>query len=263
MSKPSSPTLIPGNRSLAGPAGGGLRGPALSPLPPKGKRSGRWLLWLVLIPLLLLGLTYLLGRTVEPIRARLAQVPVAGKLLFGDPVWPILWNKPATPAKATDTAKQTTTTPAGQGTATGTAGQTADPSQTAAKQLLTEAETRLAAAEAKETELKKREADLKTQETELKNQTVKLAQLTADTEALKTQLQGQLRTEQDRVEIVRSMRAGSQAQFFSALTDDEAIAILKYMSAEEISRILAGMDSFRAARIFYRLPAIAQPATTP
>lgn len=263
MSKPSSPTLLPGNRSLAAPAGGGLRGSALSPLPPKGKRSGRWLLWLILIPLLLLGLTYLLGRTVEPIRARVADMPVAGKLLFADPVWPILWNKPATPAKPADTAKQATTAPAGQGAATATSGQATDPSQTAAKLLLDQAQARLAAAEAKETELKKREADLKAQETQLKDQTVKLAQLTADTEALRTQLQGQLRTEQDRVEIVRAMRAGSQAQFFSALTDDEAVAILKYMTAEEISRILAGMDSFRAARIFYRLPTMAQPATTP
>jgi flagellar motility protein MotE (MotC chaperone) len=257
MSKQANPGLLQGNRPLAGPAGGGLRGPGLSPLPPQRKRSGRWLFWLVLIPLLLLGLTYLLGRTVEPVRVRLAKVPLAGNLLFGDKVWPILWNKPATPAKTpTPSASQGAPT-----TPTTTPGPSA--AQTAAQQLLDQAQARLAAAEAKENDLKKREADLKAQADQLKTQTDKLAKAQADVEGLKVQLQGQLRTEQDRVEIVRAMRSSAQVQFFSALTDDEAVAVLKYMSADEVSKILAGMDSYRAARIFYRLPTVAQPPTTP
>jgi flagellar motility protein MotE (MotC chaperone) len=254
MSKPANPTPLLGNRPLAGPAGGGLRGPGLSPLPPQRKRSGRWLLWLLLIPLLLLGLTYLLGRTVEPVRARLAQVPLAGNLLFGDKVWPILWNKPSAPAKTANPAPASTT-PA----------TTAQPSagQTAVQTLLDQAQARLAAAEAKENELKQREANLKTQEAQLKAQTDKLAQTQADVEGLKVQLQGQLRTEQDRVEIVRAMRSSAQVQFFGALTDDEAVAVLKYMTADEISKLLGSLDPYRAARLFYRLPTVTQPPTTP
>jgi flagellar motility protein MotE (MotC chaperone) len=185
-------------------------------------------------------------------------VPLAGNLLFGDKVWPILWNKSSTPAKPATQAPA----PASQSNAPSATTQPS-PSQTAAQSLLDQAQARLAAAEAKENELKQRETALKTQEAQLKAQTDKLAQTQADVEGLKVQLQGQLRTEQDRVEIVRSMRSSAQVQFFGALTDDEAVAVLKYMTADEISKILAGMDPYRSARLFYRLPTVAQPPTTP
>ncbi|HWI62229.1 MAG TPA: hypothetical protein VNT75_10360 [Symbiobacteriaceae bacterium] len=250
MSKPTQTPLL-GGRPLGGQPGGGLRGPALSPLPPKGKRGGRWWLWLILIPLLLLGLTYVTGRMVEPIRAKLEQIPVAGPLLFGGDVWPILWNKPVE-------------TPADKATSVPTATPTA-PTQTPTvdSKLLDEAAARLAAAETKEAELKRKEADLKAREKTLQELEAKLSTSVAASEALRVQLQGQLRTEQDKVEFVRNMSRTQQAAFFEALTDDEAIRILKYMSAEEIGKILGGMNSYRAARIFERMPALAQPTTTP
>ncbi|HYF95576.1 MAG TPA: hypothetical protein VD969_25465 [Symbiobacteriaceae bacterium] len=254
MSKPSQTPLL-GGRLLPGQAGGGLRGgPALSPLPPKGKRGGRWLLWLILVPLLLLGLTYVLGRTVEPIRAKLEQIPLAGPLLFRAKVWPILWNKP--PAKPADQP------PAGAPATPATGSQpTAAPPVDS--ELLDEAAARLAAAESKEAELKRKEADLKAREAAISDMEAKLNKAVADTEALELQLEGQLRSEQDKVEIVRSMTRTQQAAFFDSLTDEEAVRILKYMDAAEIGPILGSMNPYRSGRIFAKLPALAQPATTP
>ena len=257
MSKPSQSPLM-GGRPLGGQPGGGLRGgPALSPLPPKGKRGGRWLLWLVLVPLLLIGLTYLLGRTVEPMRAKLEQIPLAGPLLFKAKVWPILWNKPAT-KPASDVTKPSAGTATTSPAAPATSG-----TSTAIDSKLDEAAARLAAAETKEAALKRQDADLKARENALKEQEARLSKAIIETEALKVQLQGQLRTEQDKVEIVRGMSRSQQAAFFESLTDDEVIRILKYMSAEEIGKIVGGMNPYRAGRLFDKLPALAQPSTSP
>ncbi|HWI62413.1 MAG TPA: hypothetical protein VNT75_11280 [Symbiobacteriaceae bacterium] len=258
MSKPSQTPLM-GGRPLGGQPGGGLRGgPALSPLPPKGKRGGRWLLWLVLVPLMLIGLTYLLGRTVEPMRAKLEQIPGAGSLLFKAKVWPILWNKPVT-KPAADAAKP----PANATGNTQPAAPATGGASTALDSKLDEAAARLAAAETKEAALKRLDADLKARENALKEQEVRLNKAVIETEALKVQLQGQLRTEQDKVEIVRGMSRSQQAAFFESLTDDEVIRVLKYMSAEEIGKIIGGMNPYRAGRLFDKLPALAQPSTSP
>lgn len=263
MSKPSQTPLM-GGRPLAGPLGGGLRsGPALSPLAPKGKRGGRWLLWLLLIPLLLLGLTYVVGKTVEPVRERLEAIPLAGPLLF-DEVWPILWNKPATPeaeAPAGETAGGQTQAPGK--TASPAAGGTQSAQDSALSKLMDEAAARLALAEAEEARLKQKEAELKAREETLKGLQAQLDKSVAETEALKVQLQGQLRSETDKVEFVRNMSRTQQAAFFEALTDAEIVRILKYMTAEEIGKILGSMNAYRAARIFDQMPALAKPPTTP
>ncbi|HYF78517.1 MAG TPA: hypothetical protein VD973_15370 [Symbiobacteriaceae bacterium] len=259
MSKPSQTPLM-GGRSLAGPLGGGLRsGPALSPLAPKGKRGGRWLLWLLLISLLLVGLTYVAGKTVEPVRERLEAIPLAGPLLF-DEVWPILWNKPATPE-----AKAPAGEPAGgQSTAPGTtAGGTPSAQDSALSKLMDEAAARLALAEAEEARLKQLETDVKAREEAVKKLQAQLDKAVAENTALKVQLEGQLRSELDKVEFVRNMSRTQQAAFFEALTDSEVVRILKYMTAEEIGKILGSMNPYRAARIFDLMPALAQPPTTP
>ncbi|MDF2629974.1 MAG: hypothetical protein K0R39_3805 [Symbiobacteriaceae bacterium] len=269
MSKPSQTPLI-GGRPLAGQlGGGGLRsGPALSPLAPKGKRGGKWLLWLLLIPLLLAGLTYLVGKMVEPVQARLEAIPVVGPMLF-DEVWPILWNKSATPEPAAaggDAPAGKTPTPGSS-----TAGTTAPPStggtvpaaDSALSKLMDEAAARLALAEAEEARLKQKEADLKAKEETLKKLQAQLDKAVAETDALKVQLQGQLRSELDKVEFVRNMSRTQQAAFFEALTDAEVVRILKYMTAEEIGKLLGGMNAYRAARIFDMMPALAQPSGTP
>lgn len=263
MSKPSQSPLV-GGRPLAGQLGGGLRGgPALSPLAPKGKRGGRWLLWLLLIPLLLLGLTYVVGKTVRPVQERLEAIPLAGPLLFDD-VWPILWNKPATPADDTPAAESN----GGQNPAGGTAAQPNTGGQqsaeeTALSKLMDEAAARLALAEAEEARLKQKEAELKAREETVKGLQAQLDKSVTETEALKVQLQGQLRSEMDKVEFVRNMSRTQQAAFFEALTDAEVVRILKYMTAEEIGKILGSMNAYRAARIFEQMPVLAQPPTTP
>jgi flagellar motility protein MotE (MotC chaperone) len=239
--------LAPGGART--PLGGG-RGPALAPAPSKGQKPKRrgWL-WALLLPLLLLGLTYLSGRMVEPIRAVLAKVPVAGPALFAKPVWPILWNKPATPEAAAPTP-QTGVTP-------GTTPSTPPTADTGLQRQIDEAAARLVAAEAKETDLADREAAVQLLQEALAKEQADLAAKLAAAEALTQKLQGQLRSEQDRVEIVREMSRTSQTQFFGALTDDEALAILKYMAADEVADILGKLDPFRAARLFQRLPQVA------
>lgn len=225
---------------------GGLRGPALSPLPPQPSRSGRWVLWLILVPLLLLGLTWLLGRTVKPVQQRLAQVPLAGKLLFGEPVWPILWNKPAEPPAG---SAPSTDAPASPGT-----GGTSLPADYA--NLNAEIAARLAAVEAREAAVREKEAALKEQEKAMTDYQSRLAKSTAEAEGLKLQLQGQLRTELDRVAVVRAMKTNAQVQLFGAMTDDEVVTVLKYMEPDEVGKILGSMDSWRSARILHRLSQI-------
>lgn len=261
MSKPSQTPLM-GGRPLAGQLGGGLRsGPALSPLAPKGKRGGRWLLWLLLIPLLLLGLTYVVGKTVEPVRKQLAAIPLAGPLLF-EKVWPILWNKPETPEPPAG-EKAGGQSPAAGTTAPPAAGSKQTAEDSALSKLMAEAAARLALAEAEEARLKQLEADLKVREEAIKVRQAQLDKAVAETTALKVQLEGQLRSELDKVEFVRNMSRTQQAAFFEALTDAEVVRILKYMTAEEIGKILGGMNSYRAARIFDLMPALAQPPATP
>lgn|GEM_PF-5239918 len=263
MSNPANRTQLASVRPLAAPGGGGLRGPNLAPLPPKQEgRVRRWLFWFILALVGLAGLTYLLGRTVEPVRLRLAKVPVVGQRLFAAPVWPILWNRPQIkPAE-----KPASTPP---GAATGTAAQpgaaqgstSTPPTRPEYKSLEESLAARLAAAEAKEMQLKEREAAIRALESELVKQQERLNTALKETEALRVQLAGQLKTELDRVEIIRAMPRSQQTAQFSALTDDEAVTILKYMSTSEVGKILATMDPYRSARILYKLNLVV-PAPT-
>jgi flagellar motility protein MotE (MotC chaperone) len=257
MTTPAKRPPLGGVRPLSSVPGGGLRGPGLAPLPPtRGGKSRRWLLWLLLVPLLFLAFTYLLGRTVEPVRARLAGLPAAGKALFGAPVWPILWNKPlAKPATAAKAAPAANPSTPGAVAAT-----EASPE---VQKLADEAAARLAAAEVKENTLKERDAALKAREQELAKQQSLLNQAQADVEGLKLQLQAQLRSEQDRVEVYRNMGRNFQAQFLSTLTDDEILALLKYMDAEEAGKALERLDSYRAARLFERLSSVQRTSGNP
>lgn len=224
---------------------GGLRGPALSPLPARPSRSGRWIGWLLLTPLLLLGLTWLLGRSVEQVRVRLAVIPLAGKLLFSEPVWPILWNKqPDPPAAAPST---------GAPVAGETPG-TALPADYA--NLNNEIAARLAAVESREAVVREKEDALQEQEKAMAEYQSQMAKSAAEAEGLRIQLQGQLRTELDRVAVIRGMKTSAQVQLFAAMTDDEVLAVLKHMEADEVGKILASMDSWRSARILHRLTEI-------
>ena len=255
MSSPLNRNALGGARPAAGGLGGN-RGPSLAPAPAKGKGSGprrRWWLWVLLLPLLLLGLIFLTGRMVEPVRAALAKVPVVGQPLFGKPVWPVLWNKPATPETAA----------AGQTKTDAAQADEKAPAKSAVQDQMDAAAAQLAAADVKEKDLKTREAALKAGQEELAKQQAKLAAQHAEVEGLKQQLSGQLRTEKDRVEIVRAMSRTAQASFFGALTDEETLAILKYMTADEVAAILGKLDPYRAARLFERLPTVAPSAATP
>ncbi len=234
---------IPGNKKM-------------SPPPDKPSGSRRWLLWAIAIPLLLLGLTYLLGRLVEPVRARLEPLPVVGNLLFKDPVWQVLWNKPAaapdegkTPVSSTDKNTPGTTTPSADVSA-----------------LEAQAAARLAAAEVKENELKQKEADLAAREKALKTreQSVMAQEKTLGAEIkaaedLRKLLEGQRRTELDRVEVVRNMKSSAQQQLFAALTDEELLRILMYMDATEVAKHLSTMDPYRSARLLQALREVAPP----
>lgn len=255
MSSPLNRGALGGARPGIGGLGGN-RGPALAPAPAKGKSPRRrWWLWVLLIPLLLLGLTYLAGRLIAPAQGALAKVPAIGQPLFGKPVWPILWNRPAAPPAATATE------PAQPAAGNQTGQQT--PLNPALQNEVDAAQAVIAAAGAKEQDLAAREAALKVAEAELSKLQSKLASDQAEVAGLKQQLAGQLRTEKDRVEVVRAMSRTSQATFFGALTDDEALAILKYMTADEVAAILGKLDPYRAARLFERLPLVAPTATTP
>lgn len=257
-----------GGTRVAPPAPGSRR-PGMAPLPAKGKRRGRWLFWLLILPLMLLGLTYGLGRSVEQIRVRLLSIPLAGKLLFSDPVWPILWNKKTAPAPAQGTG-------AGGAVPSESAGGSVGVNAPELTRVEAEAAARLAAAEVKENDLRRLEADLKARESALQAKQFELAsqqaRLTAQetrladqlkqTEALRKQLEGELKSEQDRVEVIRAMRSSAVQQLFSAMTDEEVIRVLKYMTAEEVARYLSGFESFRSARILHSLREVA-PASAP
>lgn len=260
MTTPANKSPLGGGRPLgASPLHGGLRGPSLAPLAP-GARTGRsraWLMWLLLVLLVLAGVTYLLGRTVEPVRERLEALPAIGKPLFGQPVWPVLWNKPAAPAGA-----EKSTTSKGSGAPAQPVPATGSNSAAAAElqELSDEAAARLAAAEAKENDLKQREADLKAREQDAARLQAELSQSLKQAEDLKKQLEAQLRTEQDRVEVFRAMGRTAQTQFLTAVTDDEVLAMLKYMTADEVGKVLERMDPYRAARLWARLPKVEPPA---
>lgn len=256
-------TPLGGARPLSAVPGGGARGPALAPLPPKQGGAGRWWRWLVLVPLLLIGVTYLLGRTVDPVRLKLVEIPLAGKLLFSNPVWPILWNKPITPEEQTGPNDD-----ASAGTGTKTPG--TQIGSGAQSDLNAEIAARLAAVELKEKEIRDREQAVRAHEGELRAQETRVrekeAQLTVElqvTQALKAQLEGQLRAEQDRVEVIRKMSRTAQVQLFNAMTDDEILRVLHYMEAEEIGKIFGSMDPYRAARLMHQLTQIAPGNTSP
>lgn len=246
-----------GSPRLGVPAGPGGSRPGMNPLPARQQRKLGWLKWVILLPLLLLGLTYLLGRTVEPIRARLAPIPLAGRLLFGKPVWPVLWNKPAEPAAA-----------GGAPAPANIQGTPAAPPANFSK-LEAEIAARLAAVEVRETELKRRDEDLAAREAAVKardaqvaQQELQLGQAVRQAEELRRQLEGQLRADLSRVETIRAMKSGAVGGLFGAMTDQEVLRVLMYMDADEVGKHLSAMDSYRAARLLAQLRQVAPASTT-
>lgn len=255
----SSQTPVKGGRTPAPSIPGGKRMPLNSPLPnrPGGRR---WWLWLILLPLLLLGVTYLLGRTVEQVRVRLEPVPLVGKLLFKAPVWPVLWNKAPEASKVEE--------PAGQAGSKAPA-DSAKPPAADVSALEAEVAARLAALEVKENEIKKREAGaaareqaLKTREQSIATQEKTLGAEIKALEELRKQLEGQRRSDLDRVEVVRNMKSAAVLQLFAAMTDDEVLRVLMYMDASEVGKHLSGMDPYRSARLLTALRQVA-PASAP
>jgi flagellar motility protein MotE (MotC chaperone) len=242
MSSGASRIQPGGVRTVPGLGGGGPGIPGLSSLPPNRGGASRWFRRLLLVAVLLLGFTYVLGRTVEPLRLRLVGVPVAGKLLFAAPVWPVLWNKPVS---AQIPASRPTDKPVA-----GTAGVAALDAQVA---------KRLADVEQRENDVARREAALKLAESAAADQQHALDQGQAEAASLKAQLKGQLQTEQDRVEVIRSMKSAAVVQLFGVMSDDEVIAVLKYMRADEVGKILSGLDQMRSARLLRLMQFVPAP----
>jgi flagellar motility protein MotE (MotC chaperone) len=234
MSSGASRIQPGGVRTMPGLGGGGPGSPGLSS-PNRGGAS-RWLRGLMLVAVLLLGFTYVLGRTVEPLRLRLVGVPLAGKLLFAAPVWPVLWNKPVK-------AQAPTSRPADKPVA-GNAGVAALDAQVA---------KRLADVEQRENDVARREAALKLAEPAADERQRMLDLGQAEAASLTVQLKGQLQTELDRVEVVRSMKSAAVVQLFGGMTDDEVVAILKYMRADEVGKILSDLDQTRSVRLLRRI----------
>lgn len=233
-------------------------------LPGQPKRKRRWLLWTVLTTMLLLGLTYALGRMVEPIRFRLQPLPVVGSLLFSDPVWPVLWNKGAPAAQP---AASESKSPPAAATAESSPAESAAAQEL--KRLESEAAVRITAAEMKEAEVARRQSDLAAREEALKareatiaDQESKLGAELKRTETLRAQLEGELRSEQDRVEVIRSMKSSAVLAMFGIMTDPEIIQVLKHMEAAEVAKLLAGMDPYRSTRILLSLRQVA-PSSAP
>lgn len=222
---------------------------ALPPMPGQKRRRRGWIKWAIILPLVLLGSTYLLGRVLEPARIRLAKVPLVGASLFSRPVWPILWNKSAQTVDKTASEQQT-----GVFTATELA------AAAELSRLEAQAADRLAQAEMKENDLVRREGDLAAREEALKrreagiaDQEVTLGKSIKEADSLKTTLEGQLRSEQDRVEIVRALKSSAALSMFAAMTDTEVLRILMYMDATEVAKLLSGMEAERATRLLLAL----------
>lgn len=233
----------PAASSAKGSAGGT---PGLGVKP----RSFKWFRWLIVFPLLLLGFIYLLGRMVEPIRMRLESIPVVGSPLFGQPVLPILWN----PKPDTTNGNQVATEPTGS---TPTA-----PSAEAVALAKLEADVtaRLTAAERiesgitrREQDLEHREAAIQSRESSIREQEVRLADVIQETEQRSRELQGQITSDLERVEVIRNMKSSAVVQLFSVLTDEEVLRLLQHMDSVEVARHLSGMDSFRTARLLLQL----------
>lgn len=256
----ASQTPVQGNRAAPSLPAPGFKKAGMSPLPAQQRRKGRSLKWVLIIPLLLLGVIYLLGRTVEPVRVRLVPMPLAGKLLFAKPVWPILWNKNRAPA----------TSPSAPGASKTEAPSTAPPAASAPdnSQLEAEVVARLAAVEVKENELKRREAEFTAMEAALMEregtiaqQEIQLGQEIKAAQVLRAQLEGQRRSETDRAEVIRNMRTAGVQQLFGAMTDEEVLRVLMYMDATEVGKYLSGMDAYRSARLLQALRQVAPPTS--
>lgn len=219
---------------------GGRGGAALAPTTAKGS-WWRWVRRLVLGVLLLLGLGYVLGRTVEPVRQRLERIPLAGEPLFGEGVWPILWNRPP---QATEEEAPPAPVPALSG-----ASLFETPTVPGLTPMENDLATRLAEVTLREAAVGEREALLQAQEEMIAEQLRKSDQLMAETLALKARLEGQLKGEQDRVAVVKAMKSSAATQLFGAMSDEEAVAMLKYLTPEEAAKILSGMEAERSLRI--------------
>jgi flagellar motility protein MotE (MotC chaperone) len=194
---------------------------------PSGRR---WVLWLTIALATAFLLTFILGGTIAPIRQRFKSIPAVGKLFFAGPVWPVLWNKPAV-------QKVTPSATAGLSSATQSQlnQQTADLARRIAS--LSERENQVSLSEAQNGELQRRlEEQLKV------------------TGTLKIQLEGTLRAQKDRAEVLRQMKTAQAVQLLGALNDDEVVGILKYLETDEVASILNAMEPTRAARILMRIP---------
>ncbi len=256
MTSPARRSLPFGHRPGSGKPGGGLQPQGLAPLPDKRPGPGVWAARVAVILLALLTLTWLLGRTVDPIRVRLAELPVVGEALFGRDVWPILWNRPTAPGEAAvDSGTASGGQEQGAGVSSPSGGGAMEMAPTRLADLEAEIAARLASVELRESEVRRKEAELREREQVLIEQEARLREVIQETEALRTRLEGQLRTELDRVQVVRGMKRSAVVELFAAMTDDEVIAVLRHMQPDEAGRILSEMDPYRAARILQKMTA--------
>jgi flagellar motility protein MotE (MotC chaperone) len=209
---------------------GGL-GPGYLGEPPRR----RWVLWLTIAMATAFMLAFMLGGTIAPIRQRLKSIPAVGKLLFDGPVWPVLWNKTAVP-KVTPSAIAVVS----GATQSQLSQQSADLARREATQ--SDRENQVSLREAQASELQRHlEEQLKV------------------TDALKIQLEGTLRSQKDRAEVVRQMKTAQAVQLLGVLSDDEVVGILKYLETNEVASILNAMEPLRAARILMRIPSPSSP----
>lgn len=205
----------------------------------RGAAFGRWLQRISLGLIALATVLYITGRTWEPARGLLVRVPGVGAAVFSDPVLQLpSWLKPA--------AKSTAEAPAPTAPVqTGTADLSGLSAELSAKQ------AEIAQAQ--------RALDQKGAEQEALDQ--RLTERLEEVEARENQLK-RLEANLSQLEIIRAMKPAAVTALFGTFTDDEALALLRYMENEEVASILGNLDSAKAATLFRKLGELKQtPAT--
>jgi flagellar motility protein MotE (MotC chaperone) len=198
----------------------------------KRQAIGKWLGRILIGLLAVLLAVYLLGRIVEPARARLVSLPGIGQALFGAPVWRLSdWLKSA---PKTPEASQTKPSAANVDMSGLESELSAKLGQISLKeQAATQKEAEL---KAREERLDERQQAVESREAQLKKQEANLSQL----------------------EVVRAMKPAAVTELFTQLSDTEALNLLRYMENEEVAQILGNLPSPRAATLFRKLGELRQ-----